>query len=157
MSKIGTLVIGQGMGPAKFGMTEEEIIDLFGKPDEREIESYGEEPDEKTLTLFYDNILTDFSFDLAEDEDGKDVFRLTSILCTNPEYNLDNKIKFGDSEETLLKYTRNLKAADPEIEVDKETNERILMFDDLSLMAIFDNEGLSTIQIGYWDEEDTEE
>lgn len=157
MSKIGTLVIGQGMGPAKFGMTEEEIIDLFGKPDEREIESYGEEPDEKTLTLFYDNILTDFSFDLAEDEDGNDVFRLTSILCTNPEYNLDNKIKFGDTEETLLKYTRNLKAADPEIEVDKETNERILMFDDLSLMAIFDNEGLSTIQIGYWDEEDTEE
>ncbi|MBO7568337.1 MAG: hypothetical protein J6T60_14720 [Bacteroidales bacterium] len=157
MSKIGTLVIGQGMGPAKFGMTEEEIIDLFGKPDEREIESYGEDPDEKTLTLFYDNIMSDFSFDLAEGEDGKDVFRLSSILCTNQEYNLDNKIKFGDSEETLLKYTRNLKAADPEIEVDKETNERILMFDDLNLLAIFDSEGLSAIQIGYWDEEDTEE
>lgn len=157
MSKIGTLVIGQGFGPAKFGMTEDEIIDLFGKPDEREEEPYGDDPDDKTLTLYYDTLMTDFSFDLDEDEEGNDVFKLSSILCTNPEYNLDNKIKFGDSEETVLKYTRNLKAADPTVEVDKETKERILMFDDLSLMAIFDSEGLSAIQIGYWDEEDTEE
>jgi hypothetical protein len=154
MSKIGTIVIGQGVGPAKFGMTEEEIIDLFGKPDEREEEAYDDDPDDKTLTLYYDKLMTDFSFDLDEDEDGNDVFKLSSILCTNPEYTLDNKIKFGDSEETLLKYTHNLKAADPEIEVDKETKERILMFDDLSLMAIFDSEGLSAIQIGYWDDED---
>ena len=157
MSKIGTLVIGQGFGPAKFGMTEDEIIDLFGKPDEREEEPYGDDPDDKTLTLYYDTMMTDFSFDLDEDEEGNDVFKLSSILCTNPEYNLDNKIKFGDSEETVLKYTRNLKAADPVVEIDKETKERILMFDDLSLMAIFDSEGLSAIQIGYWDEEDTEE
>jgi len=157
MSKIGTLVIGQGFGPAKFGMTEDEIIDLFGKPDEREEEPYGDDPDDKTLTLYYDTLMTDFSFDLDEDEDGNDVFKLSSILCTNPEYNLDNKIKFGDSEETVLKYTHNLKAADPTVEVDKETKERILMFDDLSLMAIFDSEGLSAIQIGYWDDEDTEE
>ena len=157
MSKIGTIVIGQGVGPVKFGMTEEEIIDLFGKPDEREEEAYDDDPDDKTLTLYYDKLMTDFSFDLDEDEEGNDVFKLSSILCTNPEYTLDNKIKFGDSEETLLKYTHNLKAADPEIEVDKETKERILMFDDLSLMAIFDSEGLSAIQIGYWDDEDTEE
>ena len=157
MSKIGTLVIGQGFGPAKFGMTEDEILDLFGKPDEREEESYSDDPDDKTLTLYYDTLMTDFSFDLDEDEDGNDVYKLSSILCTNPNYNLDNKIKFGDSEETLLKYTRNLKAADPEVEIDKETKERILTFDDLSLMAIFDSEGLSAIQIGYWDDEDTDE
>lgn len=157
MSKIGNIVIGQGVGPAKFGMTEAEIIDLFGKADEREVENYDDNPDDKTLTLYYDTLMTDFSFDLDEDEDGNDVFKLSSILCTNPEFTLDNKIKFGDSEETLLKYTHNLKAADPEIEVDKETKERILMFDDLSLMAIFDSEGLSAIQIGYWDDEDTEE
>ena len=157
MSKIGTLVIGQGFGPAKFGMTEDEILDLFGKHDEREEESYSDDPDDKTLTLYYDTLMTDFSFDLDEDEDGNDVYKLSSILCTNPNYNLDNKIKFGDSEETLLKYTRNLKAADPEVEIDKETKERILTFDDLSLMAIFDSEGLSAIQIGYWDDEDTDE
>ena len=157
MSKIGTLVIGQGFGPAKFGMTEDEIIDLFGKADEREVENYDDNPDDKTLTLYYDTLMTDFSFDLDEDEDGNDVFKLSSILCTNPEFTLDNKIKFGDSEETLLKYTRNLKAADPEVEIDKDTKERILFFDDLSLTAIFDSEGLSAIQIGYWDDEDTEE
>ena len=154
MSKIGTLVIGQGFGPAKFGMTEDEILDIFGK---REEESYSDDPDDKTLTLFYDTMMTDFSFDLDEDEDGNDVYKLSSILCTNPEYTLDNKIKFGDSEETLLKYTHNLKAPDPEIEVDKETKERILIFDDLGLMAIFDSEGLSAIQIEYWDDEDTDE
>jgi len=157
MSKIGTIVIGQGVGPAKFGMTEEEIIDLFGKPDEREEEAYDDDPDDKTLTLYYDELMTDFSFDLDEDEEGNDVFKLSSILCTNPEYTLDNKIKFGDSEETLLKYTHNLKAADPEVEIDKDTKERILFFDDLSLTAIFDNDGLSAIQIGYWEDDQNEE
>ena len=117
MSKIGNIVIGQGVGPAKFGMTEEEIIDLFGKADEREVENYDDNPDDKTLTLYYDTLMTDFSFDLDEDEDGNDVFKLSSILCTNPEFTLDNKIKFGDSEETLLKYTRNLKAADVDISI----------------------------------------
>lgn len=148
------LVIGQGIGPAKFGMTEEEIIDLFGQPDDREEEDYG---DGKTLTLFYDTMMTDFSFDIDEDEDGNDLYRLSSILCVNPDYTLDNKIKFGDSEEQLIKYTHNLKAADPQIEVDQDTKERILFFDDLSLMAIFDSEGLSTLQIGFWDDEDEEE
>jgi len=157
MSKIGTLVIGQGIGPARFGMTEEEIIDLFGKPDEREEEPYDDDPNDKTLTLFYDTMMTDFSFDLDEDEDGNEVYKLSSILCTNPEYVLDNKIKFGDSEETLLKYTHNLKAADPEVEIDKDTKERILFFDDLSLTAIFDNDGLSAIQIGYWEDDQNEE
>ncbi|MCQ2253322.1 MAG: hypothetical protein MJZ61_07720 [Bacteroidales bacterium] len=148
------LVIGQGIGPAKFGMTEEEIIDLFGKPDDKEVEDYG---DGKTLTLFYDTMMTDFSFDTDEDENGNEVFRLSSILCVNPDYTLDNKIHFGDSEEAFVKYTRNMKAADPQIEVDQETKERILYLDDLSLMAIFDDEGLSTIQIGYWDDEDEDE
>ena len=158
MSKIGNIVIGQGVGPARFGMTEQEILDLFGKPDEREEESYDDDPDLKTLTLYYDTLMTDFSFDLDEDEDGNDVYKLTTILCTNPEYTLDNKIKFGDTEESLLKYIHNLKAADPEVEVDKETKERILMFDDLNMMAIFDTDGLSAIQIGYWDDaEDTDE
>ena len=53
MSKIGTLVIGQGFGPAKFGMTEDEILDLFGKPDEREEESYSDDPDDKTSSQGY--------------------------------------------------------------------------------------------------------
>lgn len=149
------MVIGQGIGPAKFGMTEEEIIDLFGKADDREIENYDD--DGKTLTLYYDTMETDFSFDLDEDEDGNEVFKLSSILCTNPEYTLDNKIHFGDSEEQFVKYTRNMKAGDPEVEIDKETKERILLFDDLCLMAIFDDEGLSAVQIGYWDDEDEEE
>lgn len=148
------LVIGQGIGPAKFGMMEEEIIDLFGNPDDRETEDYGEG---KTLTLFYDTMMTDFSFDLDEDDNGNEVYKLSSILCVNPDYTLDNKIHFGDSEQTFIKYTHNMKAADPQVEIDNETKERILYFDDLALMAIFDDEGLSTIQIGYWDDEDEDE
>lgn len=149
------LVIGQGIGPAKFGMTEEEIIDLFGKPDEREEEKLEEGV--KESTLFYDTMMTDFTFENDEDEDGNEVFRLSSILCMNPDYTLDSKIHFGDSEAQFIKYTHNLKAADPQVETDPETKERILYFDDLSLMAIFDDEGLSTIQMGYWDDEDEEE
>jgi hypothetical protein len=154
MNQIGTLVIGQGIGPAKFGMQEDEVIQLFGKPDEREIEDDG---DGKVLTLFYDKMMTDFTFELFEAEDGNEVYKLSSILCTNPEYTLDNKIKFGDSEDTVLKYVRTLKAADPQLEIDKETNEKIYYFDDICLITMFDEEGLSTIQIGYWDDEDEPE
>ena len=93
----------------------------------------------------------------SEDEDGKDVYKLSSILCTNPEFNLDNKVHFGDSEEKLIKYTNSLKAADPDIQIDPDTKERILDFDDLNLLVIIGDEGINAIEIGYWDDEDTEE
>lgn len=147
------IVIGQGIGPARFGMTEQEIISLFGEPDEREIEDFG---DGKRLTLFYDTMLTDFTFDLDEDEEGREAYKLSSLLCSNPESTLDSKIHFGDSEEQLYKYAKSLKAADPEIEIDQETNERMLYYDDLCMVAIFDNEGLAMLQIDYWDDADEE-
>jgi len=156
MNKISNLVIGQGLGPIKFGMTRNEIIELIGKPDEEETEENG---DDKILTMFYDNILTDFTLELFEgdDENGEDVYRLTSLLCTNPEYTLDNKIHFGDTEQQFVKYTKSLKAADADIQVDQDTKERFLYYDDLGLMAIFDEEGLSTIQLEYWDDDEPEE
>ena len=35
--------------------------------------------------------------------------------------------------------------------------EKYLYFDDLNMLAIFDQEGLATIQIGMWDDEDEDE
>ncbi len=156
MSTIKNLVIGQGIGPIKFGMTRDEIIEIIGKPDEEEKDNNGED---EILTMFYDKILTDFTLELFEgdDENGKDVFRLTSLLCSNPDYTLDNKIHFGDTEEQFVKYTKSLKAADADIQTDQETKERFLYYDDLGLMAIFDKEGLASIQLEYWDDEEPEE
>ena len=142
------IIIGQGLGPLQFGATEEDITDQFGAPDETE-----NDKESNTLTLFYDDIMTDFVLEPDEDDE---TYRLSSILTSNPDYSIDNKIKFGDSEEALIKYTKTLKAENPETETDTETNEKYLYFDDLNLVAIFDQEGLASVQISAWDEDDEE-
>ncbi len=143
------LIIGQGIGPAEFGMTIEEITELFGEPDETDNDT-----EDGTTTLFYDDILTDFVFEKNEDDD---TLRLSSILTSNTDYAIDNKIHFGDSEEAVVKFAKTLKAAQPEIEVDDSTKERYLYFDDLNMVAIFSNGGLSSVQIGAWDESEESE
>ena len=142
------IIIGQGLGPLQFGATEEEITEIFGAPDETE-----NDKESNTLTLFYDGIMTDFVLEPDEDDD---TYRLSSILTSNPDYSIDNKIQFGDSEDALIKYAKTLKAEAPETETDTETNEKYLYFDDLNLVAIFDNEGLASVQISAWDEDDEE-
>lgn len=145
------LVIGQGIGPAKFLMTTDEIVDLFGEPSEID------ESEKDMLTYMYDDMYTDFTFDASENEDGQEQYVLTLVHCYNPDYTLDNKIKFGDSEEDFIKYTRSLKAADPKVDIDKENNVKFLYFEDLGLMGVFDQEGLADIQIEYWEDEEPEE
>lgn len=142
------IIIGQGLGPLQFGATEEDIKDIFGAPDETE-----NDKESNTLTLFYDGIMTDFEL---EPEEEDETYRLSSILTSNPDYSIDNKIQFGDSEEALIKYAKTLKAENPETETDTETNEKYLYFDDLNLVAIFDQEGLASVQINAWDEDDEE-
>lgn len=142
------IIIGQGLGPLQFGATEEDIKEIFGAPDETE-----NDKESNTLTLFYDGIMTDFVLEPDEDDD---TYRLSSILTSNPDYSIDNKIKFGDNEEALIKYAKTLKAEAPETETDTETNEKYLYFDDLNLVAIFDQEGLASVQISAWDEDDEE-
>ncbi|MBO7598379.1 MAG: hypothetical protein J6T70_15175 [Bacteroidales bacterium] len=142
------IIIGQGLGPLQFGATEEDIKDIFGAPDETE-----NDKESNTLTLFYDGIMTDF---VLEPDEEDETYRLSSILTSNPDYSIDNKIQFGDSEEALIKYAKTLKAENPETETDTETNEKYLYFDDLNLVAIFDQEGLASVQISAWDEDDEE-
>ena len=142
------IIIGQGLGPLQFGATEEEIKEIFGEPDETE-----KETDSNTVTLFYDDIMTDFVLEPDEDDE---TYRLSSILTSNHDYSIDNKIKFGDKEEAFIKYAKTLKAEPPETETDPETNEKFLYFDDLNLVAIFDKEGLASVQISAWDEDEEE-
>ena len=150
MEKINNLVIGQGIGPAKFLMQEDEITALFGKPDESET---SEENGEKILTLYYDKMQTDFIFEEADD--GR--FLLTSFLCTNPNLVLDNKIKFGATEEEFSKYAKALKTEASDIQTDPDTNEKFVFYEDLGLMVIFTEGKLSAVQLEYWEDEDTEE
>ena len=111
------IIIGQGLGPLQFGATEEDIKELFGEPDETENDNEAH-----TITMFYDNIMTDFV--LEQDEDDN-TYSLTSILTSNPDYSIDNKIQFGDTEEALIKYAKTLKAEKPETETDTETSEKV--------------------------------
>ncbi|MBQ3691128.1 MAG: hypothetical protein II937_14865 [Bacteroidales bacterium] len=150
MNKINNLVIGQGIGPAKFLMPKSEIIELFGKPDEEVSET---EDGDKILTLFYDRMMTDFTFEEAEDGD----FVLTSFLCSAPETTIDNKIKFGATEEEFLKYAKSMKASEPEVQTEPGTGEKFLYYSDLGLMAVFTDGVLSAAQLEYWDEEEPDE
>ena len=150
MNKISNLVIGQGIGPAKFLMSDSEIAGLFGKPDEQET---FEEDGSKVLTYFYDSMMTDFTFE--ETEDGG--FVLTSLLCSNPDGTVENKIKMGATEEDFMKYAKSMKASEPEVQTDSDSGEKFLYYGDLGLMAVFTDGLLSAVQLEYWDEEEPEE
>ena len=150
MEKNYNLVIGQGIGPAKFLMPVYEITGLFGKPDEKE---ESEEDGDKIITLYYDKMQTDFVFD--ESDDG--TFVLTSLLCTNPALVLDNRIKYGATEEEFDKYGKSLKTAPPIVETDEETGEKFVCFEEFGLMGIFTDNLLTGIQLDYWEDEDMDE
>lgn len=151
MIKNKTLIIGQGLDNIKFGITDKELINIMGNPDEREEDS---EEGFETLTLYYDNPSIDFSFDMDESENK---LILTCISLSDPDFNLENKITLGMTIEEVKNQMKALKAEDPEYSTDDiEPETEILNYENESLILWFEKGMLSTIQAGLlWMDDET--
>lgn len=146
MTNKETLILGQGIGPAKFGITEQELISAFGEPDNRESDI---EDGEEIHSLDYDNIFATFCFEKFDTDD----FLLSTIIVENPEISIENKFTIGDNEETVRKAMKTFKCEEPELE--KEDEGRFnLYYEDVSLVLFFENNTLVSISASFFIDED---
>ncbi len=146
MSTKQTLVLGQGIGQAKFGISEKDLISLFGKPDNRETDI---EDGEEILSLDYDNIFATFCLEKFD----TDEFILSTIIVENPEISIENKFSIGDNEETVRKAMKTFKCEEPEKEIEDE-NKFNLYYEDVSLVLFFENNQLVSISASFFIDED---
>lgn len=81
-----------GFGSVRFGMTIKEVKDILGKPDSEETESLGNDPDDVSTELIYDELGLSLSFDKMEG------FKLVDIMTEeDSQFTLGDNIKLGDS------------------------------------------------------------
>lgn len=127
-----------GFGSVRFGMTVDEVKAILGKPDSEETTSLGDDPDDKSTELIYDELGLSLSFDEIEK------FRLTDIMTEDgSEFTLGGKIHLGDSLESVRKA---VVAADygPMEELDVEDD---IEDDDLTPEELEDAKGLTEYEL----------
>jgi len=132
-----------GFGSIKFGMEEHEVSSYIGDPDETEVQNYGHGG--KANVLYYDEFGLSMSFDSEED------FRLVEISFESDRFILHNTIKPGMSKEDFLTVIENLDMGEyevEEIEDDEFENMVQYIFDKENINIWFEDDKLTTIQIG---------
>lgn len=98
-----TIIIGQGLGPVRFGMTRDQLTQLLGKPDEvEENVDMDEDLDEQAEAWHYDALEASFSFD-AEDD-----WRLGMIAISDGDVTLNSRKLIGMNRQTLLENLQDM-------------------------------------------------
>ena len=139
-----------GFDKVRFGMTEEQVVKLLGKPTERTVSNMGEDPDDNYIDLDYDALGLSLSFDGVMD------FRLSDIMTDGAtDYALLGRISVGMTfEETMSLATKLDLGPREEVDLDDdledEPNDENLVAYDLTELdaALWFKDGvLDTIQI----------
>lgn len=87
-----------GFGKVRFGMTIPEVKAILGKPDSEDTMALGDDPDDKSTELIYDELGLSLSFDEAWD------YKLIDIMTEDGcEFTLGDKIHLGDSLDSVRK------------------------------------------------------
>ncbi len=146
-----------GFGDVRFGMTVKEVTKLLGAPSEKnENVQYGDEPDDVSTELIYDELGISLSFDKVAD------FRLADIMTEEgTEFAINDVIRIGAKKEDVLKsaiededfgpyepidLTEDMSAE--ELEEAKKENLEEIEFEEVNVNFWFKNGVLDTIQLG---------
>jgi hypothetical protein len=145
----------KGLGELTFGMTEQQVIDYLGIPDEKELlDDFDESDDEQTLIYHFDN------YDISAFFEGKgDEKRLVNIETGNHEATLFGKSIFVMPEADIIKLMKENKFADMDdemLEDEEYQNEKRVSFDDAMMDFFFEDEILIAVSWGnfFSDEEE---
>ncbi|NPA35495.1 MAG: hypothetical protein GXO47_01480 [Chlorobi bacterium] len=142
------IIPGKGFGKIKFGMTEDEVIDILGKPDEIEVQEMDD--NEVVNVYYYDDMGVSLSFDSLED------FRLVEFSFDDNVYTLENNFYPGMSRELFLEHANELGEYSVEdfSEEDTDVNE-LYAFEDKNINIWITDGVVDTIQIGpFWNDDD---
>ena len=142
------IVPGVGFANLKFGMNEEEVISVLGKPDEVEVLDMD---DGETVNMYYyDEIGVSMSFDSMAD------MRMVEIAFENSDYTLNDNLFPGMSKELFVEHAAGI----GEFEIEDLTDEgsdvnELYSFEDKNI-NIWIREGVvDSIQIGpFWSDDE---
>ncbi len=144
---------GTGIGNCKYGISEEELISLLGKPDRIIEDEYVEGQGDWSRELWYSPRNITFTFN-QDDE-----FRLGGITVMGSGYPLFSKDLFSLSlkfvKSFLSKKVNEIPKYCDHSYLEHSTHE-CLSFDKLGMLFWFDDDNLSEIQCSYLFEEDNE-
>lgn len=137
-----------GFDKVKFGQTKDKVLEILGTPDEiEEDQQYGDTPNEKTTVFYYDELGLSFSF---EKEEG---YRLMEISFDGTDFVLCGNIRTGMSFDEVMKAVKASDLGEGEEEdvsefVDSGDDIKVWVFEDTNVDLYFENDILSTIQLG---------
>ena len=109
------IILGQGFDEIKFGITRDNLEQLFGAPDEVEEFATEESEDAVSEAWHYDEPEISFSFDKEDD------WKLGTVSVSNADFTLNGKNVFGLNKENLLATLKELDITD--LEEEKWLNE----------------------------------
>lgn len=142
------IIPGTGVDKLRFGMIEEEIISILGKPDEIEVQEMDDE--EMINIYYYDDLGLSMSFDSMED------FRLVELAFEDSKYTLEKNFFPGMSKELFLEHADELGEYEFEdlSDEDSDVNE-LYTFEDKNINIWIRKGIVDTIQIGpYWKDDE---
>lgn len=137
-----------GFDKVRFGQTREQVLAILGQPDEiEEDQQYGDSPEEKTTIFYYDELGLSLSF---EKEEG---YRLMEISFDAADFVLCNSIRVGMSFDEVMNAAKTLNLGEGWEEdvsdlVDSTENVKVWAYEDSNVDFYFEDDVLSTIQIG---------
>jgi len=143
-----TIVPGVGFGSLKFGMSEDEVVGLVGKPDEIEVQ---EMDDEESMNIYYyDDLGVSMSFDSLED------FRLVEFSFDDSRYTMEKNFFPGMSKELFLEHAAELGDYDVEDVSGEDTDvTELYVFEDKNINVWVKDGVVDTIQIGpFWSDDE---
>ncbi len=143
-----TIVPGVGFDNLKFGMSEEEVIELLGKPDEIEVQEMDD--DESINIYYYDDLGVSMSFDSMAD------FRLVEIAFDDSRYTMEKEFFPGMTKELFLQHAEELGDYDME-DLTGEGSDvtELCVFEDKNINVWIKDGVVDTIQIGpFWSDDE---
>jgi hypothetical protein len=151
MKDLNEIIIGQGIGSIVFGMTKDELIEVAGKPDEKEQFNYDESDENQAESWHYDSLELSVAFEEIND------WKLTSIAVSSPGYSLEGKKLIGLTKDEVLKEISSFDLGTMEYEdcsTDESPDLGVISFDESALNLWFDEGVLTEIQWGaLWEDE----
>ena len=145
------IIIGEGVGSLKFGMTREELQKNLSEPDYKEIEPHMD-VDLVTETWDYEDHGVSFTFDEEED------FRLETITIYSDEFTFQGKGLIGQSKKFIKDMINEYsigEAEEEDISVEESMPDHILIdVEDANISFLFEGDKLIELQLGVrWDDD----
>ena len=151
--KDNNILIGKGLKSVRFGMTMDQVKEIFGEPDEMEKYTDDDDSDNETITYHYDEQEISMSFDEMTD------WLLVTLAVSSVDFNFEGLKLIGLDYDNVMKKIAKLELGEAVIEdlpEEEGIQQKLVSFDDVAVSFWFEDDILSEIIWGPVSEEDME-